>query len=86
MNLLQHASLTNTWAVSPRPVVLLSLQIQTTARRLMFSGATLVGGSVLYFAFSIGQDHMGPPNAGRSLGKVVGDGKLSVRITFTLFS
>ena len=52
-----------------------ALQIRTTARRLMFCGAALVGGGILYFSFSVGQDQMGPPNTGRSLGKVVGDGK-----------
>ena len=59
----------------PFPTVMFALQIRTTARRLMFCGAALVGGGILYFSFSVGQDQMGPPNTGRSLGKVVGDGK-----------
>ena len=59
----------------PFSTVMFALQIRTTARRLMFCGAALVGGGILYFSFSVGQDQMGPPNTGRSLGKVVGDGK-----------
>ena len=62
----------------PFSTVVFPLQIRTTARRLMFCGAALVGGGILYFAVSVGQDQMGPPNTVRSLGKVVGDGKRHV--------